>query len=361
MYLNREVEVMNSLVIKALLGLSLMGKFPVESVVISIDKYQTPDLDTVYLLGDVHIGSPALISQEQIDFMAAVKNKKNVYVVAEDMSYYSGNNQAVRELIHAKFKEFDREASALPHEIIKNSALNNIAGSCKSYSIPFFNAECRHEVVYRTPMFDRKKSYDSLAATLVPLINNLTQYRIHWLRDYCREHIGIDWEEHNAGSELVPRNIFYDGYFFPSFESQGQKDTDFLSKAVDIHILYALHDITHNNARTLDLEVSSILYDAIKWIMPKPLSFVESKINRGGRNIFVFAGLKHIGHIIPTLKKDFKYVRSSTRGKKKFSSARFAIDGLGVNDQREFIDTYGVNITDFFAQEEDQEKQESCE
>lgn len=67
---------MNSLLVKALLGLSIIGKTFVDSAIVSIDKYQTSTQDMVYLLAESHFGTRTLTHQEQADFIAAVKKKK---------------------------------------------------------------------------------------------------------------------------------------------------------------------------------------------------------------------------------------------------------------------------------------------
>lgn len=323
---------MNSLVVKALLGLSLMGKAPVESVVVSIDKYETPTHDTVYLLGDAHFGSAALIRQEQIDFMKAVKSKENAYVIAEDASHYDGDNHEVKEFIEAHFRG-----------IVKNTALRDLVSGCKKHDILVFNAECRHEIVHAKKWFDTGSAYDNLAAKIMPVMHNLRQYNIDWLRNYRREYIEVD-EEDNIKFKALDDNT---GSFFASKSRKVKKEEDFQNKAVDIRILNAIHTIVYGDLQSSELKIE----------------------NEGKKNIFIFAGFAHIRNLIPTLEKYLKYVARSAAGQKKFSARRPSIkelvdtkgELLGGMRKQKIIDTYGVNITEFFAQEEDQEKQESCE
>lgn len=135
---------MNSLLVKALLGLSLMGKSPVESIIVSVDKYQTLNEDSVYLVADVHRGNFELSRQEHADFMAMVKSKENVCVIAEDTMHYEGNNPEVKRFLDLRFYA-DSLRGVLDFD---RSAMSYLGHSCKENMIPFYNGECRHEFDY---------------------------------------------------------------------------------------------------------------------------------------------------------------------------------------------------------------------
>lgn len=163
-----------------------------------------------------------------------------------------------------------------------------------------------------------------------PLVLNLKHYGVDWLDDYWRKHV----DEFEIFLQTI--NDVREKEWLRELNERW-----FQNKAVDIRLLHGLHEVLH------DVTPQSIE----SW-------FMRSKINDNDRkNIFIFAGAGHINRIIPTLEKQFKFIKSSIDKQRIFSSDRFDVvkevdryDGQGI------IDKYAVNITDFFAQEKDQEQ-----
>lgn len=320
---------MNGLLVKVLLGLSLMGKAPVESVIVSIDKYQTPDLDIVYVFAEDHFGTPALTRQEQADFIAAVKKKKNAYVIAEDPTECDDSiDRQVKQFNDLLFERAATKIDFNSQELVENGSLRYLLKQFKDHKISAFGAECRQEIEHAKYYFDNGRAYDNLAAHLVSYMRDLKQYKINWLSDYWREHMRVKKDSTKFIGSLKKSK----------FKTRDKKNNDFTTKAVDIRILHALHTIMQDNTQALRSNTNSDL----------------QVTSNDKKNIFIFAGYAHIYRVMPTLWRYFGCVKNSI-DEERFSRSRFFIEDLGEADRnKEFIDRFKVNITDFFAQEEDQ-------
>lgn len=314
--------------VKVLLSLSLLGQAPVEPVVVSIDKFDTPNGDAVYCLADAHLGSEELVRQEHVDFLEAVKSKENACVIGEDMSYYDESDYRVEKFIDSMFKR------SMPEVVLpRNSALENGARSCREHTVPFYNAECRHEVVYNSVnSVDSKDGHDNLIATVEPFILGLKQYNIDWIKFYSRWHISTSKKYIQNGMNTWASN-----------DQKKLKAYNFENEAVDISILHGLHHVLQDSSS-----------------QPEGSWFMRSKVDDSRKkNVFIFAGATHINRIVSTLEKYFKFTKSAADKHRKFSSDRFDVfEEKERRDEQDFIENYAVNITDFFALEKDQEKEQ---
>lgn len=274
-----------------------------------VNKYETPDGRSVFCLGDWHEGKHDDAVAEQDAFIEIAK-KRNAHCIIEDVLGYTGDNYKLRDSFDAIY--YDRLMSWSEKFSHHMSALPDLANRCMAKGIDYVNIECRYELhsLYKNRGRTQNNADVLLSEKLWEEINDCIQ------KGYLSEFVDFKQRRVSVRALKVPISF---GYAF-----------DITSWLVDALVVRRLDEL--------------LVCDDM-------------------RPIFIFTGMSHLRGVGAHLRHKWQCQNSSDdavsskRLKRTFFDRKRRLrsetsEQAWQDGVQRLIDTYAVNIAEYFADEE---------